>query len=71
MTKCTLENAQIATENLRQKVESTIFEEVGIKTISIGLSTYDGNIETTIKSADKALYKAKNSGRNKVKVAKE
>ena len=58
-------------ENLRNKIENHSFEKVGQKTISIGISQFD-NIEDTkqfIKRADDAMYKAKNSGRNKVLVS--
>lgn len=66
-----LDNAYIVAENLRNKIENHSFEKVGQKTISIGISQFD-NIEDTkqfIKRADDAMYKAKNSGRNKVLVS--
>ena len=59
-----------ALEHLRQVVELEKFPEVGHKTCSIGgsLYVYGEEVESTIKRADKALYKAKNAGRNKVLV---
>ena len=59
-------------ENLKIKID----EETTISfTISIGVAVFDESIDknthTMIKRADKALYKAKNSGRNKVVVYDE
>jgi diguanylate cyclase (GGDEF)-like protein len=60
-------------ERLRQLVESTpVILENGLPlkfTVSIGISSFAGketNIDTLLNLADQALYKAKNSGRNKV-----
>lgn len=63
-----LDSAYIVSENLRKKVENHIFEKVGTKTISIGISQFDNNEDVFqfINRADDAMYKAKNSGRNKV-----
>ncbi len=66
----TSESALILAEKLRKAVENFHFEEVGNKTISLGISSYENvdTMETLIKKADEALYKAKNSGRNKIVV---
>jgi len=58
----------IALENLRQSIEKHAFDTVEHITCSLGSSIYrEGEmIKSTIKRADKALYTAKNSGRNKV-----
>jgi diguanylate cyclase (GGDEF)-like protein len=55
-------------EHVRQRVESEPFEVVGKVTCSFGMTlhTADESIDQTLKSADIALYKAKESGRNKV-----
>jgi len=66
-------------ERIREKVKALFIETVDKKvsvTISIGCSTYkpskrdhlsSGEVgDMLIKNADKALYKAKNSGRDKV-----
>ncbi|MBP3279833.1 MAG: diguanylate cyclase, partial [Butyrivibrio sp.] len=37
-------------------------------TISVGVSRYNGDYSKTIQNVDAALYKAKNTGRNKVVV---
>lgn len=62
------ENILIHAEKLRQKIESHKFQSIGNKTVSIGvtLSRSDDSIDSLVKRADEALYKAKNSGRNKI-----
>lgn len=58
-------------ENLRKKVEENVFEKVGTKTISLGLTVNeDGDTpDVVIKRADEALYRAKNNGRNRVEIS--
>jgi len=72
---CPLEKAKEMAENIRKTVESYPFYAFGENihlTISIGIACYN---ETTSKAidiiddADRALYYAKNSGRNKVCIA--
>jgi two-component system cell cycle response regulator len=65
------ENAKITADKIRRAVEKAIFKEGSnqIKvTISIGISTNTG-IDTPralVNESDKALYRAKNRGRNRV-----
>ncbi len=68
----TAESALRLAEKIRTTIESFKFEEVGYKTISLGISTFEDNdtVESLIKKADIALYQAKNSGRNKSVVFK-
>lgn len=54
-------------ENLKSKIEQFEFKKVGKKTASFGIATcVDDNITSIIDNADKALYSAKNKGRNQV-----
>ena len=74
----TSKNAMKVAENMRKIIEEleTVYENQTIKfTVSFGVAQFDtfkddNNIEHTIVRADKALYEAKNSGRNKVVLAK-
>jgi len=63
------EQAKIKAEEIRAEVESLTFDEPSdLKvTISIGLSEFKGDLtfEELIKHADKALYRAKQTGRNR------
>ena len=60
--------AVLVAEKLRDEIEKFNFTTVGNKTASFGVSSSGKNIDETIilDNADKALYKAKNSGRNQV-----
>lgn len=59
--------AFLLAEKLRTAIDNYSFLEVGHKTISLGISSFEDNdnAESLIKKADDALYKAKKSGRNK------
>ncbi|CAM3980158.1 diguanylate cyclase [Arcobacter cloacae] len=63
-----IDNAKKVLENIRKTIAQTSFEKVEHITCSIGATVYRENetIEDSFKRADKALYEAKNSGRNKV-----
>lgn len=64
----TIDGAYRALHNIRKIIEASNFEKVGKITCSIGATIYKENedIRKTFKRADNALYKAKNTGRNKV-----
>lgn len=66
----TTESAMILAEKIRLAVKNFTFEQVGHKTISLGICTFeDGDdVESLIKKADMALYKAKETGRDKLVV---
>jgi diguanylate cyclase (GGDEF)-like protein len=67
-------DASIAGERIRKAIAETYFEgeedqPLGRVTVSIGIATcLNGSLteEELIKEADKALYKAKNAGKNRV-----
>lgn len=65
------ENAFVLAEKIRTQVESSIYknDKIEIKTtISLGISQLraeDDDLDSIIIRADKALYEAKNTGRNK------
>jgi diguanylate cyclase (GGDEF)-like protein len=66
LANASLEIAAAALERFRVKVEAYAFPQIGHKTVSIGftaLSTEHG-VEQAVMCADKALYYAKNNGRN-------
>lgn len=71
LTDCTVEDAVNVSNKLRCVIESAAFSKDGVDhkiTVSIGVAEYRHNEKTDefIKRVDEALYKAKNSGRNKV-----
>lgn len=66
MPNCPIEQAVNVAERIREKVAITD-NDICPVTISLGVASYDGiNYENAITAADKALYEAKESGRNRV-----
>ncbi len=81
LKKMSVEDAQVVAERIRKRIESLEFiytekgkNEIVKTTISIGIARYNSNLdfvpEDLIKRADAALYVAKESGRNRVSIAK-
>ncbi|MGZ8180963.1 MAG: diguanylate cyclase [Methylobacter sp.] len=73
-----LNKAMLVAENLRERVAALKIDCEGITlpqvTCSLGVSSYPGHgmkEEELLRTADAALYSAKNSGRNKVMAAKK
>ncbi len=66
------EEAHQAAERIRESIEATVFkayDEVVSTTVSIGVSVFPDkgvDVESLIEASDRALYKAKETGRNKV-----
>ncbi|MFF7860255.1 sensor domain-containing diguanylate cyclase [Pseudomonas monteilii] len=68
-----LEVAAVVAERLRVTVQDTPLEPVGAVTISLGVARWDGEAGDepveTLSEADRALYRAKQEGRNRVVIA--
>ena len=57
-------------ENLRLIIQNHNFGKVKNQTVSFGITLLkeSDTVDSILKRADEALYKAKNSGRNKVSI---
>lgn len=66
--EASLEEALLAAEKLRQRIESHSFEVIGNMTCSFGLTQLlpDDSLQSLNQRADEALYQAKKDGRNRV-----
>ena len=74
LTQTDIKGALTFAERVRINIENALFPELGPNfkvTVSIGLSQYQigEDVDKIIFRADKALYRAKNSGRNRVESA--
>ncbi|HEY0658991.1 MAG TPA: GGDEF domain-containing protein, partial [Pyrinomonadaceae bacterium] len=70
LPQTTLGEAHTIAERIRERVESTQFPNRQV-TVSIGIATCTPAIstwESLVKAADEAMYEAKRSGRNNVKI---
>jgi len=65
--------AQVLAERIREKIEETHFLEKYYITASFGVAAYRSGqtLETLLECTDKALYQAKNNGRNQVVMCRE
>jgi diguanylate cyclase (GGDEF)-like protein len=73
LTQTGINGAIIGAERVRANIEKILFPDIGSDfkiTVSIGLSEYKmrEDIDDVIARADKALYLAKNGGRNRVEI---
>lgn len=66
-----IEGTRILAEHIREKIESHMFYEVERVTSSFGVATLknEKSVDELIEKADKALYRAKQNGRNRIEVA--
>lgn len=73
MPQTPLPNALVALEDLRATVEKSVFPNGARVTVSAGLAAHvkGAPLEAAIENADKALYAAKNAGRNRVILASD
>ncbi|MDO8453216.1 MAG: GGDEF domain-containing protein [Sulfurimonas sp.] len=71
LPKTSIEDAYEITQRVRKQIEEKIFEHVGSKTASFGITKIHENdtLDIAIGRADKALYDVKEHGRNQVKIA--
>ena len=67
LKNCDVNNACARMEQFRRDIEAAEDTPVPF-TISVGVSRYTGDFSKSIQNVDHALYKAKNTGRNKVVV---
>lgn len=68
LTNIAPEICESVLERFRERVQANLFPQVGEVTVSIGVSEISAEqpISSIIEQADRALYFAKNSGRNRV-----
>lgn len=68
------EDARVMAEMCCQRIHDNVEKEIGIKvTISLGVAGRSSNcstVEELIAAADRALFRAKENGRNRVEVEK-
>jgi diguanylate cyclase (GGDEF)-like protein len=73
LPETSIDEAEAIAERIRRHVEETKFPKRRV-TVSIGIATLSGSVnsaELLKKASDRALYKAKDSGRNNVKIFNE
>jgi len=70
LPKTNIATATIIAQRVQQKIQSTLFEKIGKRTASFGVSSLlqDESFKSVVGRVDKALYLAKSRGRNRVEV---
>jgi diguanylate cyclase (GGDEF)-like protein len=68
LPKVSIDEAYKLLDEIRQKISDTKFDEVGNRTISVGMTEYQegDTADDVFRRADEALYEAKGSGKNKI-----
>lgn len=73
MPETTIEGAQVVAEKIRQRTQSRLSSPGGSVTVSIGIAEIDPadtDWDHWLEKADRALYEAKRSGRNRIQAWK-
>jgi len=70
LPKTSLEDAKEIAERLKEQINAMECPEIGLQTASYGLSTLieDDTLSSFVGRADKALFKAKEAGKNRIEV---
>lgn len=69
MPMTSLEHGVEASEKIRKEIHSLVFDDIGSVSCSFGVAEFhptEDNIQSLMTRADKAMYKAKTSGKNRV-----
>ena len=68
LPKVSIDEAYKLLDEIRQKISDTKYDEVGSRTISVGITEYQegDTADDVFQRADEALYEAKGSGKNKI-----
>src|SRR4030095_10404640 len=70
LPQCDREDASRVADRLRESIASTPVNKVGQVTVSIGVATYPSGAKSKdelVEMADRAMYRAKDAGRNRVR----
>lgn len=65
LRNCSVTDARVRMEQFRTDIENALDTPIPF-TISVGVTSYDGDYLKALQKVDEALYKAKNTGKNKV-----